>query len=73
MNYDDAKNCTMAFGKHKSLTLDQIASTGDDGLRYLDWLVGQGWVTGTLKIALEVFLDDPATRKELARIWNDKP
>ena len=30
-------------------------------------------MTGTLKIALEVFLDDPATRKELARIWDDKP
>lgn len=73
MNYDQAKNCTMAFGKHKDQTLDDIASKGDHGLRYLDWLSGQGWVTGTLKIALEIFLDDPATRKELARIWNDKP
>lgn len=36
----DPADTLMPFGKHKGPTLGYIAEE-DDGLRYLDWLIGQ--------------------------------
>lgn len=65
MIYSEAASFIMPFGKHKSKTLDSIAST-DEGLKYLDWLRGerQGQVA-LIDQSLQAYLDDPAIKREL--------
>lgn len=77
MDFASSRNFQLTFGKYKSLpsnkrTLDAIAET-DEGLRYLDWLLGaleqdcKSWQAPTLE-ALEVYLGDPTIAKEVARV-----
>jgi len=66
MTFEEAKTFTMPFGKHKGKTLDEIAES-DRGLRYLDWAVGE-FDAGSVRGAIEVYLDDPSIRKELEEI-----
>lgn len=49
----------MPLGKHKGKTLARIGSN-EEGLCYLDWLIGQDWVNGPLKDALTRYLSHPA-------------
>jgi hypothetical protein len=39
MKFDEAKGFRLPFGNYRGQTLDEVAAT-DEGLRYLDWLVG---------------------------------
>ncbi len=64
MTFDHAKCRRMPFGKFKSKTLDEIART-NEGLRYLDWLIGQEWLKGDLKSCVGTFLTDPSMSKEV--------
>jgi len=53
------------FGKYKGRTLDDVAST-PEGLRYLDWLVGQDFVRDDLAAAITTYLGDETVKRELA-------
>ena len=57
--FTDACQVVIPFGKYKGRT---IASVGrnDEGLRYLDWLVGQPWLRQELKVQVEVYLHHPS-------------
>lgn len=60
----------MPLGKYRGESLRDIADD-DEGLKYLDWLVGQSWVNGRLKAALEDYLGQPHVKRELDRILDD--
>ena len=64
MKFEDAKKYIMRFGKYKDQALDEIAQT-DEGLLYLDWLLGQSWVRSGTREALETYLGDEAITKEV--------
>lgn len=55
------------FGKHAGRTLDQVAGT-DDGLAYLDWLVGQKWLRDPFKSTLEEYLSDESIQREIENL-----
>lgn len=67
MTFAEAKEFVMPIGTDRDRTLDDIAST-DEGLKKLDWLVGQDFVYGKLKAALVAYLGDPAIKKELENL-----
>ena len=64
--FKEAAAFVLSFGKYRGVTLDAIAVT-DDGLKYLDWLRGE---RGGSKrdAALAAYLDDPAIKREVARV-----
>lgn len=62
--FTDACGFVMPLGKHKGQTLARIGSS-DEGLKYLDWLIGQEWVNGPLKMALTTYLKHPAIGSQL--------
>ncbi len=64
---DEASGVCLPFGKHRGKSLDDIASD-DDGLIYLDWLVGQTWVRTDLKDALEVYMGQKIIQEKLSDI-----
>jgi hypothetical protein len=57
----------MPLGQHKGKTLARIGNN-DEGLRYLDWLVGQGWIHGPTRAALETYLKHPAVAMQVNRL-----
>lgn len=61
---------TMPFGKYEDQTLDTIASS-EEGLLYLDWLVGQEWFRGPTRRQLEAFLAQDDVRAELDRLLEE--
>jgi uncharacterized protein (DUF3820 family) len=71
MTYNEAKVYKMPLGKHRGKALDKIAES-DEGLLYLDWLVGQDWVRGPLREALHVYLGDPVIALEVQRAMQDR-
>ena len=60
----------MPLGKHKGSTLARIGANAE-GLKYLDWLIGQDWVNGKLKEALGVYLKHPAISMQLDAVIDD--
>jgi uncharacterized protein (DUF3820 family) len=64
MEWKEAADVVMPFGKYKGRDLDDIAGS-DEGLRYIDWLVGEDWLSGRLREAVEAYLSDPAIQKDL--------
>ena len=69
--FTDACGFVMPFGKYKGQTLGRIGSS-DSGLLYADWLVGQEWVHGPLKAALETLpWKHPAMGSALERLTDD--
>lgn len=64
MDFARAARTEVPFGKHKGQTLDDVASI-DEGLRYLDWMVGCDWLFGQFKAALETYLADSSIAKEV--------
>lgn len=66
MTFDGAKSFGIRFGKHRSRTLNQVASDGPDGLQYLDWLRGLDGLHDDLREALDVFLAHPEVARDLA-------
>lgn len=67
MTFKEAKDYKLLFGKHSGETLDQIAES-DNGLSYLDWLVGQNFIHGRTKEALVAYLSDPAIAEDLKKM-----
>lgn len=67
LTFDDVQDVRLPFGKHKGKTLDAIAET-DDGLKYLDWLVGQDWLKGDLRNCVEAYLADETIKTELKKL-----
>lgn len=71
MNFTDACAFAMPLGQHKGKTLARIGAN-TEGLKYLDWLIGQPWVNGRLKEALGVYLTHPQVAMQLdAAIGDD--
>jgi hypothetical protein len=70
MLFSEARLFLMPMGKHKGKTLDAIAQN-DKGLKYLDWLIGQDWVYGRTKAALESYLNEPAIARGLKSLLSD--
>ena len=58
MEFSEARDFTLPFGKFKGHTIDEVACT-DDGLRYLDWLRGCEIRAHRFRTALDVYMDDP--------------
>ncbi len=69
MTFDSAKNFVVPFGKHKGKTIDAVAS-GDEGLKYLDWLYGDGVTHAAFAKALDVYLSDPGIKQELKKLFD---
>lgn len=67
LTFDDVKDVRMPLGKYKGSTLDGIAET-DEGLRYLDWLIGQDWLKGDLRNCVKAYLTDPAIAAEVKNL-----
>jgi hypothetical protein len=68
--FTEACGFVMPLGKHKGATLARIGANMQ-GLLYLDWLVGQSWVNGPLKVALKAYLDHPAIARQLEAQLDD--
>jgi uncharacterized protein (DUF3820 family) len=62
--FSAACDVVMPFGKHQGRTLARIGAT-DDGLRYLDWLRGEGIRSAALSAAVETYLGHPAVARQL--------
>lgn len=67
MEWKEAATHPMPFGKYRGVKLDKIAET-DEGLLYLDWLVGQPWVKGRLRLALGAYLADASIKTDLQAV-----
>jgi hypothetical protein len=65
MTYDEASRYMLPWGKYAGRVLDDVAST-DEGLRYLDWLVGSCRARG-VRAALEAYLADSTIKGEVER------
>jgi uncharacterized protein (DUF3820 family) len=57
----------MPFGKHQGETIARVGAD-DEGLKYLDWLIGQKWLNGNLKDAVSTYLEHPAIGQRLDAI-----
>jgi uncharacterized protein (DUF3820 family) len=65
MEFSEAKEVRMPFGKYIGKTLDDIAIT-DEGLKYIDWLSDQDWLRGSIKEAVAVYVKDATIAKDIA-------
>jgi hypothetical protein len=70
MSQSESGDFSLNFGKHKGRTIAEIANHGLDheGLRYLDWLVGQAFVKDdkpALLRALREYLGRPDISRSL--------
>jgi hypothetical protein len=52
------------FGKYRGKSIDDIART-EDGLKYLDWLRDQPWITVAVREDIELYLKDPSIARDL--------
>ena len=66
MEFKDAANTVITFGKHQGKTIDQLGET-DEGLKYIDWMNGAGVCDDDVKAAVEVYLNDPTIKSELQK------
>lgn len=67
MLFDEAKRQIVFFGKYTGKTIDKIAET-DEGLKYLDWIVGQDWLYDGTREAIKVYLADDTIKSELEKL-----
>jgi hypothetical protein len=51
-----ASACDLRFGKYKGQTLEQIGDT-EDGLIYLDWLIGVEWLNQYTRDMIGIYLN----------------
>lgn len=70
LTMEEAGSIVLPFGKFKDKSIDEVAST-DDGLKYLDWLLGQAWLRGDMKLGIEVYLSDEAVSRDLQDALGD--
>lgn len=52
------------FGKYAGKTLDEVSQT-DEGLRYLDWMVGLKDLRDPFRRSLIQFVTDPTIQREI--------
>ncbi len=71
MTFAEAKHFKLPFGKFRGQALDYIAKT-DQGLLYLDWLVGQSFAGSHVLEHLRAYLGDPTIAAEVARLTNKR-
>lgn len=64
MTFDEAASFRMPLGKHKGKMLDSIAASAE-GLKYLDWLIGQDWLRDPLRAAVWAYMGDESIQREL--------
>ncbi len=65
---DNPGDFVLQFGKkYKDMKLDDIAET-DEGLEYLDWLMGQDFVWDDTRDAIGAYLAIPGIADELRKI-----
>jgi hypothetical protein len=66
IQFDYAKNYRLRFGpkNYVGRTLDEIARQ-DDGLKYLDQLLGQDWVFQDTKDIIKAYLGSEAIKRDL--------
>ncbi len=69
-DFTDACGYLMPLGQHKGKTIARVGSN-DEGLTYLDWLIGQDWINGPLREAIETYLKHPAIAMKLDAILDD--
>ena len=62
---------SIPFGKYKGQSIERIAES-DEGLLYLDWLVGQSWLKAELRRELESYLGQPTIRAEVQKLVEEK-
>ena len=67
---EQAGGFVLGFGKYRGRSIEQVAGT-DDGLRYLDYVVGQDWCFPDTKEAIGLYLAQDHIRRELERITGD--
>lgn len=58
---------SIPFGKYKGYSIERIGES-DEGLLYLDWLVGQSWLKAELRRELESYLGQPTIRAEVQKL-----
>ena len=61
------KELVLRFGRHNGKTIEQIGES-DDGLKYLDWLVGETWLEVITKRVIRKYLSDPTIKAELSKL-----
>lgn len=64
MDFKQAQEFIVPFGKYEGRKIDDVASD-NEGLRYLDWLYGEGVNHNSFAKALDAYLRDPSIKKEL--------
>lgn len=69
MTFREAEAVKIPFGKYKGRELGKVGES-DAGLKYLDWLVGQGRIFGSFKWALDRYMSEQLIQQELERILN---
>jgi len=71
VSFDRAASFRLGFGKYAGRTIDQVAET-DEGLLYLDWLLGEMQTGGTVyagaRDALDAYLADTTVARELEEL-----
>lgn len=70
MNFREAQNFIVPFGKYRGKSIDVVAST-DDGLLYLDWLRGsriESNKSDVFDTALATYLEDATIARELSNL-----
>jgi hypothetical protein len=69
VSFETASNHRLLFGPPhiRGKTLIEIARY-DDGLKYLDYIVGQDWLYRATKLMVQRYLSEPSIKQELENI-----
>ncbi len=67
VTFKEAQGFRLMFGKYRGETLDDIAST-DEGLKYLDWLLGESDANAHSYPYLSAYMNDPSIKRELENL-----
>lgn len=68
ITFDQARNYILKFHpKYAGMTLDQVAKY-NDGLRYLDYIVGQSWLHQDTRDHIKVYLANNGIKRDLKRL-----
>ncbi len=72
MAKDTSGDVKIPFGKYKGQAISEIADS-KDGLKYLDWILGQEWFKQKEDLfeAVDTYLKNPHVARELAEAIGD--
>ena len=65
--FEEIGSTPLRFGKFKGKTLADLWES-DEGLSYLDWLLGQDWLFEDFRQRLEEFCEIERVAKEIERV-----